>query len=151
MRVAILWLINEKGEILLSQRAAHMSTDASMWGPSVSGVIEEGETPEQAAMRETNEELGIDPMEVIPLHHLHNPHHDHSDGKKRDYFIYYSIVSSELPSKFKLEPDEVATTRWITLKDLKKEQQSKSSSIIIASDKPLWSEIFTYLEKALKQ
>lgn len=149
MKVVILWLINEKGEILLSQRAAHMSTDASMWGPSVSGKVDEGETAEQAAVREASEELGIDPMEVIPIHHLHDSTHNHIDGRLREFSLFNANVESTLTDKMKLEPNEVAAVKWISLQNLQKEYEQNPETIIIASNKALWQEIFDNLKTAV--
>lgn len=58
MQVAILWFIDENNEILLSQRAIDMDTDPGLWGPSVSGKIEPGESAADTARRESEEELG---------------------------------------------------------------------------------------------
>ena len=149
MKVAILWLINEKGEILLSQRAAHRSTDASMWGPSVSGKVDEGEDAEQAAVREANEELGIDPMEVILLHHLHDSTHNHSDGRLREFSLFSTHVKSVLIDKMKLESNEVAAVKWISLQNLQKEYEQNPETVIISSDKDLWQEIFENLRRTI--
>jgi isopentenyl-diphosphate delta-isomerase len=146
MKVAILWLINEKGEVLLSQRAAHMSTDANMWGPSVSGKVDIGEDAEQAAIREANEELGIDPAEVIPVRHLHDSSHNHSDGRLREFSIFSTNVESALIDKMRLEPDEVAAVKWISLQNLQNEYEQNPNMIIISSNKPLWAEIFENLK-----
>jgi isopentenyldiphosphate isomerase len=149
MRVAILWLINENQEILLSQRAVNISTDASMWGPSVSGVIDDGETELQAAIREANEELGIAPTVLKSPVKLHTARHNHQDGHEREFHIFYANVPSHIHNEFILEPAEVAATRWVTLNTLKEEYRSKPDGIIIASNKELWAEIFTYLDSII--
>jgi mutator protein MutT len=151
MKVAILWLINEKDKVLLSQRAAHMSTDANMWGPSVSGKVDTGETPEQAAVREASEELGIGPTEVIPIHHLHDGTHSHNDGRLREFSLFYVSVESTLTNKMKLDPNEVAAVKWISIKDLEKTFVEKPETIIISSNKSLWEEIFKNLKIAISK
>lgn len=47
-------IFNDKGEVLLQKRA-----DSNKWG-FPGGVIELGETPQMAAIREVKEETGLD-------------------------------------------------------------------------------------------
>ncbi len=64
-RVATAFL-RHQGTILLGKRPATAPTYADQWG-AVSGYIESGETPVQAAIREVNEELDVtvaDPVRV---------------------------------------------------------------------------------------
>jgi len=60
---AHIWFYTSDGRILLQQRAASKSIYPLLWDVSVAGHIDSGETPEQAAVRETKEEIGIDVSE----------------------------------------------------------------------------------------
>lgn len=55
-----IWFYSKNGEILLSQRSAKKSICPLMWDVSVAGHIDAGESIEQAALRETKEEIGLD-------------------------------------------------------------------------------------------
>lgn len=57
---AHVWCYTSKGEILLQQRAASKAICPLLWDVSVAGHIDAGETPKQAAIRESKEEIGID-------------------------------------------------------------------------------------------
>lgn len=57
-------LVVRNGEVLVARRMDN-STFLQVCGPG--GKIEEGETPEQAAMRETEEEFGIRPKSLLSL------------------------------------------------------------------------------------
>ncbi len=61
---AHLWLYNDEGEILLSQRSAKKTICPLMWDVSVAGHIDAGETPMQGIIRETQEEIGLKISEI---------------------------------------------------------------------------------------
>ena len=56
---AHIWLYTKNGEILLSQRSAAKVIYPLLWDISVAGHVDARETIEQAAIRETQEEIGL--------------------------------------------------------------------------------------------
>ena len=60
---AHIWFYTKDGGILLSQRSAKKSICPLMWDVSVAGHIDAGETPEEASIRETLEEIGLEILE----------------------------------------------------------------------------------------
>jgi isopentenyldiphosphate isomerase len=63
---AHVWCYTSDGNILLQQRSASKAIYPLLWDVSVAGHIDAGETIEQAAIREAQEEIGI----CISEHHL---------------------------------------------------------------------------------
>jgi 8-oxo-dGTP pyrophosphatase MutT (NUDIX family) len=146
MRVVILWLINENGEILMAKRAAHMSTDAGVWGPSVSGKVDENETLTAAVLREMKEELGFTPDKLSPTFLHHEIFLNHTDGRKRDFYIFYASVESDITRHFKLESNEVESTKWFKRSEIEELVAGKSNKVIMSSASELWQKILKHLQ-----
>ncbi|MFA6908497.1 MAG: NUDIX domain-containing protein [Patescibacteria group bacterium] len=63
-RIVHVLLFTSSGKIILQKRAKHVSFCPLHWSTSVGGHVRSGETWEQAAVREAQEELGI---QIEPL------------------------------------------------------------------------------------
>jgi len=148
MNVALLWLINDRDEVLIARRAKNMDSDSDVWGLSVSGVVEPGETDSEGVLRETREELGLDTTGLMPIY-LHNETYKHQDGKARDFRFFYARVKSNVIHSAQLEPTEVAEIRWISVPNLRHLYQNHPEQIIISDAIELWRRIFFYLEEAI--
>lgn len=144
MKVALLWLMNENSEILISRRAGHMDSDAGVWGPSVSGTVEDNELSHQTVLRETAEELGYELDYDKPIF-LYETSFSHPDGKVREFSIYYATISSHAINSFQIEPNEVAEVKWIPISELENMQQTRKNEVIVAHDEDLWGGIFQNL------
>lgn len=68
--VATLLLLRADGKFLLQHRADNATRAPGMWG-FFGGGIEEGETPEQALVRECKEELDIDVVDYTLRYQKH--------------------------------------------------------------------------------
>jgi isopentenyl-diphosphate delta-isomerase type 1 len=58
-RAARIYVVNSNGEILVHKRAATKKLNPDLWDVTVGGHVHSGETYEDAAKRELEEELGI--------------------------------------------------------------------------------------------
>ena len=54
-----IWIINDKGEVLVQKRAAVKKDDPNKWDMPSAGHVLAGETSIEGAIRETQEELGV--------------------------------------------------------------------------------------------
>ncbi len=57
--VTFICIINSEGKMLIQQRAEGKGGWGGMWDVTCGGAISEGELPQEAAMRELKEELGL--------------------------------------------------------------------------------------------
>jgi mutator protein MutT len=104
-------VIEHEGRLLAIQRAAHIVAGGHWCFPG--GAIEAGETPEQAVIRETREEIGLAVTPVRELWQWTRP-----DGKLRLYWWQAEMdggtdIHATLAS-IQPNPDEVAEARWVT-------------------------------------
>lgn len=127
VRVSALWLVNERNEILITQRALDKEYDPGKWSVSAAGTVEEDETYLSNIIKEAKEELGVTILEkdILPSVHrkVHNPH---------GYFcqLYIAHISAETP--ITLQKDEVINAQWISLLKLR-EWFSRGQNDFVAS------------------
>lgn len=98
-------IFNSKGQMLIQQRQSCKKSFPDAWDISVGGCAIQGESSQQAAMREVREELGltIDLRDTAPDMTLAFP------GGFDDMYI----VEMELePDKLRLQEEEVQAVRW---------------------------------------
>ena len=101
---------NEAGEMLLGLRSEKCRNEAGKW-TAPGGCVEFGETLEEAAIRETREEYGIE-VKVTRLLKLHN--HILSDEKQHwvNPIFEARLVKGE-PKM--MEPDKIVKIGWFPL------------------------------------
>ena len=134
-RVTGLWLENDKGEILLAQRALDKRYGPGKWGPACSGTVEKGESYDENVYKEACEEIGLEgvklkrgPKKLIQQSHF--------------YFAqwYFAKVDWKIED-FKIDKKEVAAIRWISLDNLKKEVQENPEKFVSTIARYLKGEI----------
>lgn len=103
---------NSKGEILLGKRDAGMANYPNFWGLP-GGLMEYGETIEQAIKRELKEELGVDSKVIKyakPIMNLPTKEFQHH---YLDVPVYCKIFGEPKPK------DETSEVRWFKPKEIK--------------------------------
>lgn len=78
------------------------------------GIVEEGETPEEAAVREIREETSVAGTIEAPLGKTHYKYHGGSRGLI-DKTVHYFLVRAPYGAEAKPLPGEVKETRWYPL------------------------------------
>lgn len=105
-------IIVKDGKTLLAKRKNSKSIGLGSWG-SAGGHVEFGETSAQAAIRETEEELGI---KVGNLKFLICLDEQYRGGKHYIDIIFSADILSGTPSV--MEPDKIEAVGWFGLDDL---------------------------------
>ena len=108
------WIINNKGEILLQKRSPNKDTNPNMWDISAAGHMQAGETSLQGVYREVSEELGIDftKEQLEFLYCYKNISKSHINKEFCDVYLLKSDVDI---SKMRLQ-EEVSEVKFISFK-----------------------------------
>lgn len=101
-------IVIKDGKILCASRR----NGEGICGPG--GHVEDGESPEEAAVREAMEEFNIVPLNLIPLGEYKG-----STGLYLPSMIYFTDTFSGTPEA---DGDEMMDAQWLSLEDLQKEK-----------------------------
>lgn len=130
---------NERGELLVLK-----ANYKKNWSPP-GGVIDAGETPVQAALRETNEESGI---ELEPTDLKHEAMIVRIGPDEITYlFVFSASQIMNTSEQIILDKSEIDEYDWVSKEDVKTGKNGRSYNHAIrnwASDEPL-----SYLEAVL--
>lgn len=114
---AHIWFFNSEGNVLLQQRAASKTICPLLWDVSVAGHIDAGETPERAAVREVNEEIGVtiseDELIKVGVFECFNTH---PNGIIDNEFHHTYIVETNLwINDFIKQDEEVEDLKYVSM------------------------------------
>lgn len=119
----------EKAHFLLTKRAAKLNSHGGQWALP-GGRLDEGETIEEAGLRELHEEIGIEANAVRILGLL-------DDYPTRSGYLITPIVMwAPIALTPALNPDEVASLHYIPVSDLQKDGAVEFHTIP-ESDQPI--------------
>ncbi|MFS4481419.1 NUDIX hydrolase [Hyunsoonleella sp. 2307UL5-6] len=116
---AHVWLYTRDKQILLAQRSAKKNICPLLWDVSVAGHIDAGETPKQAAVRETAEEIGLHILEEdLDLIGIYKCFQTYDNGLIDNEFHNTFIAELKVEtSLLKLQNTEVEAVKLISFKN----------------------------------
>ena len=103
-------VLNSCSEILVQKRAAVRKDRPGYYDASVGAHVSSGESYEQSAVRETQEELGFFPDKLIPIG-KYNSFSERQRPIRQLYICYYE-------GAFDIDPLEVASISWMSLEEI---------------------------------
>ena len=119
---------NEAGEVLMIRRKG--------WPDLPKGHIDEGETSEQAALREVQEETGLAEVEIVcPLcttRHFHRAY-GHWEVKQTEWYLMYAPGSA--PALQPEEGEQITAAEWLRARRLWQAVEASYSTIKVVFEK----------------
>ena len=118
---AHVWLYTKNGEILLAQRSYEKAICPGMWDVSVAGHVDAGESIEQAAIRETKEELNLS-LKERDLHKIgvFECFQSYDNGITDNEFHHTFIAELQVPlTALKPQLGEVETFKLVSFETFK--------------------------------
>ncbi|MCM5661350.1 NUDIX hydrolase [Galbibacter mesophilus] len=112
-----IWLYSKKGEVLIQKRVSTKKTFPNKWDVSVAGHISAGETPISSALREIEEELGLNvSQEALDKIGIHRSSVVHSKDVIDCEFHHIYLVELKKPiESLELQETEVAEVKLIDI------------------------------------
>ena len=113
-RAFSIFLVNEKGELLLQQRSRAKYHSAGLWANSCCGHPRPGETTMRAARRRLGEELGASAALRYAFRARYCTVLPNELTENEIVYVYFGRA----PDQYRLDPAEVAAIGWKTLPQL---------------------------------
>ena len=148
-----LWLYTSKGEILLQQRSPKKAIYPLLWDVSAAGHIDAGETFIEAALRETEEEIGLK-LDANNLQHIGVFLHESSyangqiqDNEFHQVFIAELTVSMDT---LVIQESEVEAIKLVSVEKFKELlKNSKNNNHFIASNRDYYLKVLEAITNKL--
>ena len=111
-RAANVFVFNSEGKIFVHKRNRNLPTFPGLWDVKVGGIVDSGESYEEAAIRELKEEAGIEDVKLEPLFLFKNRRGTHKDNR----MVYRCVYDGPL----KLQKEEIEEGGFVELEEAKK-------------------------------
>ena len=127
--VSVAFCFNEKKELLLV-----MQKDRDYWSPP-SGEVERDESPAQAAMRETKEEIDLDVKVVKTLTPIIKWESEYENSALILFHFFCEIKGGEIKHMKTSEPEyDVIEHKWMALENILKNKTKIAPNVLSLID-----------------
>lgn len=144
-RAFSVFVLNDKNQIMLQQRAAHKYHSPLLWANTCCSHQREGETNVQAGKRRMREEMGFD-LELKEVFSF--IYKAPFDNGLTEHELDHVMVgySNEEPT---INPEEVASWKWMSIEDIKQDIQ-QNPQVYTEWFKIIFSKFYPYIEAQIK-
>lgn len=140
-RAFSVFLMNEKGEIMLQQRAAHKYHSPLLWTNTCCSHQREGESNIEAGNRRLWEEMGVQAPLKDLFHFIYKAPFDNGLTEHELDHVLFGRYDGEP----KINPDEVADWKWMKLEEVKRDLAQHPESYTVWF-RIIFEEFYHYLE-----
>lgn len=116
-RIVAVFVFDEQGRMLLQLRGLNVKAYPICWDQAADGHVDEGQSYEDAAANELEEELGLKDITLTVM----GTHRTNDKDGERIVNQFERVYKVEVPHDIQLKPElsELAELRWFTSKELK--------------------------------
>ena len=143
--VIVVAILDNKGHLLMQQRAETVETNKGKWDVSTAGHVSAGQTSKQAALREVSEEVGLEleeeDLKYILTYKITKNQPNYIDNQFIDCYIVKKSNDIDI-NKIKVQQSEVKQVKMCTLKEVK---EKILNSEVIRRDK-FYEELLKYIQ-----
>lgn len=140
-RAFSVFLMNDKGEIMLQQRAAHKYHSPLLWTNTCCSHQREGESNVEAGNRRLFEEMGVKADLKDLFHFIYKAPFDNGLTEHELDHVLFGYFN-DAPQ---INPEEVADWKWMKLEDVKVDME-KQPELYTVWFKIIFDEFYEYLE-----
>ena len=119
MTKVVTCLLENNGEILILKRSEKVGTYHELWG-GIAGFVEENEEPQETAVKEIKEEVGIEKKDLLLVKKEDAiKFTDLYGGKLYDWIVYSFLFHIKDRDKIQIDREHTEF-RWVKPSELKK-------------------------------
>lgn len=130
-KVAFIFVVNSKGEIILQKRSAEKATNPNKWTASASGHLTAGDSDIEGALRELEEEIGVkakpDELKYLFTAKLKGKIDDKNISHIQDIYVLYKDVNID---ELVLQEEEVSEAKYVYYKDFEKMIKEENNELV---------------------
>ena len=141
-RAFSVFVLNEKNEIMLQQRASHKYHSPLLWTNTCCSHQRDGETNLQAGNRRLQEEMGFETELKELFHFIYKAPFDNGLTEHELDHVMIGYYNGEP----KINPEEVENWKWMGIEEVQKDMQSHPE-VYTVWFKIIFDEFYHYLEE----